>query len=124
MDDHVRTTIPIHILKSECHWGQILAVSEQRWTIVDDRLGNISTGDLNNEYMPMEVYGDEVARMLEGVIMSYYRINLKSAWSAKGTIILMDLPPGAKCTETNIAEHHRQKGDTNIKEPMKPVRSS
>src|SRR5258708_32303842 len=57
-------------------------------------------------------------------MMPNHCINLKCARSAIGAIILVDVPPGAKRTETGIAKQHHQEDDPDKKQPMKPARLS
>src|SRR5260221_96132 len=52
-------------------------------------------------------------------MMSNNRIYLKGAGSPVGAIVLMDVPPGAKSTEPDIAHEHHQKRNPDKEKPVK-----
>jgi len=70
MDFHIGLTIPVHVHKGQRDGRQVLPIPDQGRAAVDERPGGVASGHLNDEHMPVQVQGDEMAGVRWAIVFA------------------------------------------------------
>ena|SRR5579871_191844 len=114
VNNHIELFIVVHIAESQRDRYLVIARCNEVWPDILVRLGGVASWQLDDDHLPVQVEGDEMAGVLRAVIMANNLVGLEEARIAIDDIVVLARAPGQDGREGDPQRQRRHHADAHV----------